>query len=85
MRFHEMTPLLALGLANCAPAPTAPDERSIPGRPVFYVDGSSTTCGGTGTNNSNTAGIDRTCLTNGNVVLTHSGAGSADLAAAIAS
>lgn len=51
--------------------------------PSFYLTSESTTCGGSGTNNSNNSGVDRTCLTNGNIPLTLTGSGEAALLSAI--
>ena len=45
--------------------------------------GESTTCGGTGTNNEDYNGVDRTCLTGGDIVLSPSGAQASTLASEI--
>jgi hypothetical protein len=46
-------------LASCASDTGVP----VGIQPSFYLDGASTTCGGTGSNNENFNGVDRTCLT----------------------
>jgi hypothetical protein len=68
-----LSPAIAALVAGCGTDAPAPTDASGLRRPSFYVLGESTTCGGTGTNNENFAGVDRTCLTGGDIVLSPSG------------
>lgn len=63
-------PLLIVGCSVDTSGPTNPASSLAPS---FYVEGSSTTCGGTGTNNSYLDGVDRECLTHGTIYFTLSG------------
>jgi hypothetical protein len=69
-------------LVACAGEQPSGTDMGSP-KPSFYLASESTTCGGSGTNNSNFNGIDRTCLTNGTIQLTLTGSGEAALESAI--